>query len=185
MKGCGTPQVHAGLLLLVRLHFLLMPGVAPRWFGCAFLAHASHMGYVPIPGLRVLLRCQASWSRFLGMMAFLLASCVFGARGTLGWKLTVCTFLWCCCGRRGQSRAFVNVPLHLLNQCSYSTEAGPTCEIGAVMCADNVVEVCQIILDSIRTEWATGHAWPVPVLCFIRPEDGNTSECTPCMQLLQ
>ena len=154
LKACAG--LLAGFLPLVHLCFLLMLEVAPRWFGCAFLAHTSHAGYMPIPGLRVLLRCRAGWLWFLRMTAFLLASCIFGVRGTLlWWMLNVCTFLQHCHWKRAQSRAFINVPLHLLTWQGYSTEAGPTHEIHAVMCANNVVEVGWIILDDIRAEWAT------------------------------
>ena len=53
------------------------------------------------------------------------------------------------------------------------------------MHADNVVEVCRIILDGVSTEWATQHVWLVPILGFIRPVDWNTGQCTPHMQFLQ
>ena len=175
----------AGFLLLVHLRLLLMLGVVPRWFSCAFLARAGCAGYVPIPRLRVLLRCQAGWSWFSEWRPFFLASYVFGARGTLlGWTLTAHTFLRHH-GRRGQPRAFVNVPLHLLTWWGYSTKAGPACEIQVVMHADNVVEVDRIILDGVHAEWATQHAWLVPILGFIRPVDRDASKCAPRMQFLQ
>ena len=175
----------AGFLLLVRLCLLLTLGVAPRWFGCAFLAHTICVSYVPITGLRVLLRCLASWSRFFGTMAFLLASYVFGARSNLlGWMATAHTFLWCW-GKRGQPEAFLEMLLHLLAWRGYSTKAGPTCEIRVVMHVDNVVEVGQIILDGVCAEWATQHAWPVPFLSFFGPVNRDTGKCTSRMQLLQ
>ena len=165
--------LFAGFLLLVHLHLLLAPDVAPRWFSCALLAHAGHMSYVSITGLGVLLRCLAGWPRFFWMTAFL-ASYVFGARGTLlGWMPTACTFLWHC-GRRGQPGAFLKVLLHLLTWWGYSTKAGPTCK----MCTDNVVEVGQIILDGVHAEWATWHTWLVPVLSFFRLVNSNASKCT-------
>ena len=177
----------AGFLLLVRLCFLLMPGVAPRWFGCAFLAHAGYVGYVPIPSLRVLLR-RLSWLVTISSEwwpFFLLPACLEPGALFLG-ECSPCTHfpaMWC--GRRGQSGAFINVPLHLLTQWGYGTEAGPTCEIRIVMHADNVVEVGQIILDGVCTEWATRHTWLVPVLGFIRPVDWDASKCAPHMQFLQ
>ena len=42
-----------------------------------------------------------------------------------------------------------------VDRCGCGIEACPTHEACVVMCADNVVEVCQIILDGICTEWAT------------------------------
>ena len=180
-------MAHVGLLagfLLVRLCLLLMPGVAPRWFNCAFLAHASHVSYVPITSLRVL-RCLAGWLRFFRMMAFLLASYVFGARSTLlRWMPTAHTFLWCR-GGRGQPGAFLKVLLHLLGWGCYRTDAGPTCQICIVMHVDNVVEVGQIILDGVRAEWATWHVWLVPVLSFFRLVNRDMSKCASCMQFLQ
>ena len=181
-------RVHVGLLagFLLLVHLcLLMPGVAPRWFGCVFLACAGRMSYMPIPGLRVLLRCLAGWSWFFGMMAFLLALYEFGARSTfLGWTPTARTFLWCH-GKRGQPGVFLKVLLHLLAWGGYSSEAGPTCEIRIVMHADNVVEVGRIILDGVHAEWATRHAWLVPVLGFFRPVNKDMSKCALHMQFLQ
>ena len=53
------------------------------------------------------------------------------------------------------------------------------------MHADNVVQVCWIILDGVHTEWATRHAGLVPVLGFIRPVDWDARKCAPRMQFLQ
>ena len=150
-KAVAHPGMHtrslAGLLLLVRLPFLLPPGVALRWFGCAFLAHTSRTGYTPVPSLRVLLRCRTGWLRFPRFATmFGLACPMFGLgpqapMGTLlGWMLTTHTFLWHL-RRSGKPRALVNVPLHLLTQRGYGTEAGPTHETHIVMCTDNVVQV--------------------------------------------
>ena len=178
-------------LLLMRLHFLLPPVVVLWWFGCALLAHTGRTSYTPIAGLRIFLGCRVDWLRFPRMTTFLLASCMFGLAtwtpmGTLlGWTLTAHTFLWHCLGKRGQPRALIKVPLHLLTWHGYGTEAGPTRETRVVMHADNVVEVCRIIPDCIHAEWATWHTWPVPILGFVRPEDWNMSKCVPHMQLLQ
>ena len=139
----------AGLLLLVCLHFLLPPGVVLWWFSCALLACAGHMSYMPITGLRIFLECHIDWLWFPGMTTFLLASYMFGLgawtpMGTLlGWTLTAHTFMWRYLGKRGQPGALVKVPLHLLTRRGYGTEAGPTHETRVVMCANNVVEVCQ------------------------------------------
>ena len=89
MKVCDAPEgacagLLPGFLLLVHLHFLLMPGVVPWWIWLCFPGlHAGHVGYAPIPCLRALLRRRASWSRLLGMTAFLLASCMVWSQGAL------------------------------------------------------------------------------------------------------
>ena len=187
LKAVTRHRVHVGLLagfLLVRLCLLLMPGAVSGWSGCALLARAGCVSYAPITGLRVL-RGLACWLWFLRTAAFLLASYVFGARSTLfRWTPTRCTFLWCH-GRRVQPRAFLNVTLHLLARGGDGTKAGSTCEICVVMHADNMVKVGWIILDGVRAERATRHAWPVPVLCFSRQVNRDTNKRTSCMQFLQ
>ena len=141
---------------------------------------------MPIPSLRVLLRCQASWSQFFGMMAFLLASCVFGARGTLlGWTLTAHTFLQHVMG------GGVN-PEHSL-MCLF------ICWPDKVMALRQVPHMqnshCNARwqcgwgrpdhLDGVHTEWATWHAWLVPILGFIRLVERDASKCALHMQFLQ
>ena len=85
MKGCGTPGgVHAGSLagplLLVRLRFLLPPGVA-LWMIrlCSPGSCQPCELRMSIASLRIFMgHCHANWLRFHGMMTFLLASCMFG-----------------------------------------------------------------------------------------------------------
>ena len=142
------------------------------------------MSYAPITGLRVL-RGLAGWLGFLGTVAFLFASHVFGARSTLFRQMpTGRTFLRCR-GRRGQPRAFLNVILHLLARGGYGTKAGPTCEIRIVMRADNMVKVGRIVLDGVCTEWTTRHAWLVPILGFSRQVNRDTNKRASRMQFLQ
>ena len=75
---------------------------------------------------------------------------------------------------------------HLLIRSGYGTETGPTCEIHLVMCTDNVVQVCQIILDSIYTQTGQHETRGLcPSLVLSDREDWNTSKCIPHMQLLQ
>ena len=84
--------------------------------------------------------------------------------------------------KSGQPRALGKVPLQLLTwHVLHALEACPTREAHVVICADNVVEVCQIILDGIRAEWATWYLWPVPILGFIRQEDWNTHKRVLCI----
>ena len=139
---------------------------------------------MPITGLRVL-RGLAGWLGFLGTAAFLFASHVFGARSTLFRRTpTGHTFLRCP-GRRGQPGAFLNVILHLLARGGYGTKADPTCEIRIIMCADNMVKVGRIVLDGVRAEWTTRHAWLVPVLGFSRQVNRDMNKRALCMQFLQ
>ena len=112
------------------------------------------MSYAPITGLRVL-RGLAGRLGFLGTVAFLFASHVFGARSTLFRRMpTGHTFLRYR-GRRGQPGAFLNVILHLLARGGYGTKAVPTCEIRVIMRADNMVKVGRIVLDGLRAERTT------------------------------
>ena len=200
MEGCGAPKrkharharLLARLLLVHLLCLLLAPGVMLWGLSGALLTHTSCASQTPIAGLRVFLRCRLGRLQFPGMMTLLvLASSVFGLgawapMGTfLRRMLTTRTFLWWFLGKRGQPGALGKVLLQLLTRRGYGVKACPTHETHVVMRADNVVEVCRIILDGIRAEWATWYPWPVPILGFIRQEDWNTHKHVACMQFLQ
>ena len=201
MKGCGTPGGHApdhlpDFSFFVCLCFLLPAGSGMlHWLSCAFLALCQPCElHAPIPHLRVLLRCQV-WLVMISRNDepfFLLPACL-DLELELPWALFLgecslhTTFLWHCQGKRGQPGALIKVPLHPLTW-SRLRHWGRShmWNLHVVMHADNEVEVCRIILDGIRAEWATWNACGLcPSLVSIRPEDWNMSKCIPHMQLLQ
>ena len=199
MEGCvpkrkraRCTRLLAGLLLVRLLCLLLAPGVTLRGLSGALLTHAGHTSQMPIAGLRIFLRCRIGRLRFPRMTTLLvLASSVFGLgawapMGTfIRQILTTHTFLWWFLGKRGQPGALGRVLLQLFTQCGKGIKACPTHKARMVMHADNVIEVCWIILDGIHAEWATWYPWPVPVLGFFRQEDWNMRKHVACMQFLQ
>ena len=138
----------------------------------SWLAPAAHVGYTPVCALRVLLRCRGDWSCDFSERwpFFLRPACLetwvlfLGERPPHAPSCRGCgrriRSLWHV-GRAGGSNPLqsANVLLHMLTGQSYSTETSPTGKICVVMHADNVVQVCGIILDGIRAKWATRYAW--------------------------
>ena len=171
----------AGLLLF---SLFLMLSTAPGGLGRSFLTRAGHAGYVPITGLGVLGVLDGRLG-FLGAAAFLLFARVLGFRNTLLRRTpTGCTLLrWR--NKSGQPATFLDVFFHLLSRRSYDTEIGATSEARVVMCADNMVEICRIVLDGIRAKWTAWHACAGPILGVSRLVDVNSGKRLSRMQLLQ